>query len=65
EPQGSIISIIPTDDTSALIITADTVQNNTIKDFKNKFGKKVILQLPQQEMPKTTIQFPLPLKASK
>lgn len=65
EPQGSIISIIPTDDTSALIITADTVQNSTIKDFKNKFGKKVILQLPQQEMPKTTIQFPLPLKASK
>ena len=65
EPQGKIISILPTDDTSVLVITADSVQPGTEKAFKKKFGKKVIVQTPPEETPTTTIQFPLPLKPTK
>ena len=65
EPQGKIISILPTDDTSVLVITADSVQPGTVKAFKKKFGKKVIVQTPPEKTPTTTIQFPLPLKATK
>ena len=65
EPQGKIISILPTDDASVLVITADSVQPGTIKAFKKKFGKKVIIQTPPEDIPTTTIQFPLPLKPTK
>ena len=65
EPQGKIISILPTDDASVLVITADSVQPGTVKAFKKKFGKKVIVQTPPEEIPTTTIQFPLPLKPTK
>lgn len=65
EPKGKIISILPNDDASVLIITADSVQDGTVKAFKKKFGKKVIVQTPPEEMPSTTIQFPLPLKPTK
>ena len=65
EPKGKIISILPNDDASVLIITADSVQDGTVKAFKKKFGKKVIVQTPPDEMPSTTIQFPLPLKPTK
>lgn len=64
EPQGSIISILPSDDTSSLVITADSVEPPTVKAFKKKFGKNVVVQLPQEETT-TPIQFPLPLKATK
>ena len=40
EPQGKIISILPNDDASVLVITADSVQAGTAKAFKKKFGKK-------------------------
>ena len=65
EPQGKIISILPNDDASVLVITADSVQAVTTKAFKKKFGKKVVLQTPPTETPATTIQFPLPLKPTK
>lgn len=65
EPQGKIISIQPNDDASVLVITADSVQADTTKAFKKKFGKKVMLQTPPTETPATTIQFPLPLKPTK
>ena len=65
EPQGKIISILPTDDASVLVITADSVQSGTVKAFKKKFGKKVIVQTPPEETPTTTIQFPLPIKPTK
>ena len=48
-----------------LVITADSVQPGTVKAFKKKFGKKVIIQTPPEEIPTTTIQFPLPLKPTK
>jgi len=62
EPKGNIISIRPNDDTSALIITADSVQKDTVKAFKKKFKNNVVLQLPQPETVKAdaAIQFPLP-----
>lgn len=62
EPKGNIISIRPNDDTSALIITADSVQKDTVKAFKKKFKNNVVLQLPQPETvkPDAAIQFPLP-----
>ena len=62
EPKGNIISIRPNDDTSALIITADSVQKDTVKAFKKKFKNNVVVQLPEPETvkPDATIQFPLP-----
>ena len=62
EPKGNIISIRPNDDTSALIITADSVQKDTVKAFKKKFKNNVVIQLPEPETVKSdaTIQFPLP-----
>ena len=62
EPKGNIISIRPNDDTSALIITADSVQKDTVKAFKKKFKNNVVVQLPQPETVKAdaAIQFPLP-----
>lgn len=62
EPKGNIISIRPNDDTSALIITADSVQKDTVKAFKKKFKNNVVIQLPQPETVKAdaAIQFPLP-----
>ena len=62
EPKGNIISIRPNEDTSALIITADSVQKDTVKAFKKKFKNNVVVQLPQPETvkPDATIQFPLP-----
>lgn len=62
EPKGNIISIHPNDDTSALIITADSVQKDTVKAFKKKFKNNVVVQLPEPETvkPDATIQFPLP-----
>ena len=62
EPKGNIISIRPNDDTSALIITADSVQKDTVKAFKKKFKNNVVVQLPQPETvkPDAAIQFPLP-----
>ena len=62
EPKGNIISIRPNDDTSALIITADSVQKDTVKAFKKKFKNNVVVQLPQPETVKVdaAIQFPLP-----
>ena len=43
EPQGKILSIAPNTDTSALLITVDSIQKPTLKAFKKKFGKKVVL----------------------
>ena len=62
EPKGNIISIRPNDDTSTLIITADSVQKDTVKAFKKKFKNNVVVQLPQPETVKAdaAIQFPLP-----
>ena len=62
EPKGNIISIRPNDDTSALIITADSIQKDTVKAFKKKFKNNVVVQLPQPETlkPDAAIQFPLP-----
>ena len=62
EPKGNIISIRPNDDTSALIITADSVQKDTVKAFKKKFKNNVVVELPQPETVKVdaAIQFPLP-----
>ena len=62
EPKGNIISIRPNDDTSVLIITADSVQKDTVKAFKKKFKNNVVVQLPQPETvkPDAAIQFPLP-----
>jgi hypothetical protein len=62
EPKGNIISIRPNDDTSALIITADSVQKDTVKAFKKKFKNNVVVELPQPETvkPDAAIQFPLP-----
>ena len=62
EPKGNIISICPNDDTSALIITADSVQKDTVKAFKKKFKNNVVVELPQPETvkPDAAIQFPLP-----
>ena len=62
EPKGNIISIRPNDDTSALIITADSVQKDTVKAFKKKFKNNVVVELPQPEAVKAdaAIQFPLP-----
>ena len=62
EPKGNIISIRPNDDTSALIITADSVQKDTVKAFKKKFKNNVVVELPQPETVKAdaAIQFPLP-----
>ena len=62
EPKGNIISIRPNDDTSALIITADSVQKDTVKAFKKKFKNNVVVQLPELETVKAdaAIQFPLP-----
>ena len=48
--KGKIISIFPTDDASVLVITADSVQPGTVKAFKKKFGKKVIVQTPPEEI---------------
>ena len=42
-----------------------SLQPGTVKAFKKKFGKKVIVQTPPEEIPTTTIQFPLPLKPTK
>ena len=62
EPKGNIISIRPNDDASALIITADSIQKDTVKAFKKKFKNNVVVQLPQPETlkPDAAIQFPLP-----
>ena len=62
EPKGNIISIRPNDDTNALIITADSVQKDTVKAFKKKFKNNVVVELPQPETvkPDAAIQFPLP-----
>ena len=62
EPKGNIISIRPNDDTSALIITADSVQKDTVEAFKKKFKNNVVVELPQPETvkPDAAIQFPLP-----
>jgi len=62
EPKGNIISIHPNDDTSALIIIADSIQKDTVKAFKKKFKNNVIVQLPQPETvkPDAAIHFPLP-----
>lgn len=62
EPKGNIISIRPNDDTSALIITADSIQKDTVKAFKKKFKNNVVVQLPQPETvkPDAAIHFPLP-----
>lgn len=62
EPKGNIISIRPNDDTSALIIIADSIQKDTVKAFKKKFKNNVIVQLPQPETvkPDAAIHFPLP-----
>lgn len=67
EPKGTIISITPNDDTSALIITADSVQNDTVKAFKKKFKNAVVVQLPQPKIPEadSTIHFPLPQRNTK
>jgi len=43
EPKGNIISIRPNDDTSALIITADSVQKDTVKAFKKKFKNNMMM----------------------
>lgn len=62
EPQGKILSITPNTDTSALLITVDSIQKPTLKAFKKKFGEKVFLQLPPEPLANTNgaIQFPLP-----
>ena len=62
EPQGKILSIVPNTDTSALLITVDSIQKPTLKAFKKKFGEKVFLQLPPEPLANTNgaIQFPLP-----
>ncbi len=62
EPQGKILSIAPSTDTSALLITVDSIQKPTLKAFKKKFGEKVFLQLPPEPLANTNgaIQFPLP-----
>ena len=62
EPQGKILSIAPNTDTSALLITVDSIQKPTLKAFKKKFGEKVFLQLPPEPLTNTNgaIQFPLP-----
>ena len=62
EPQGKILSITPNTDTSALLITVDSIQKPTLKAFKKKFGEKVFLQLPPEPLTNTNgaIQFPLP-----
>ena len=62
EPQGKILSIAPNTDTSALLITVDSIQKPTLKAFKKKFGEKVFLQLPPEPLANTNgaIQFPLP-----
>ena len=46
EPQGKILSISPNTDTSALLITVDSIQKSTLKAFKKKFHDNVFLQLP-------------------
>ena len=62
EPKGKILSIAPNTDTSALLITVDSIQKPTLKAFKKKFGEKVFLQLPPEPLTNTNgaIQFPLP-----
>lgn len=61
EPTGNILAIKPSADTSTLILTVSAMNDATVKAFKKEFGKKVVLQLPQEETT-TTIQFPLPAK---
>ena len=62
EPQGKILSISPNTDTSALLITVDSIQKSTLKAFKKKFHDNVFLQLPPEPLTKSdgNIQFPLP-----
>ena len=62
EPRGKILSISPNTDTSALLITVDSIQKSTLKAFKKKFHDNVFLQLPPEPLTKSdgNIQFPLP-----
>ena len=62
EPQGKILSIAPNTDTSALLITVDSIHKPTLKAFKKTFGEKVFLQFPADPLTNTNgaIQFPLP-----
>ena len=62
EPQGKILSISPNTDTSALLITVDSIQKSTLKAFKKKFHDNVFLQLPPEPLTNSdgNIQFPLP-----
>ena len=62
EPKGNIIPSVLMTITSALIITADSVQKDTVKAFKKKFKNNVVVELPQPETVKAdaAIQFPLP-----
>lgn len=62
EPKGNILAIAPLEDTSALVLTVNTISDATTKAFKKQFGKRVILQLPQEETSSSMIQFPLPAK---
>lgn len=61
EPTGNILAIKPSADTSTLILTVSAMNDATVKAFKKEFGKKVVLQLPQEETA-SMIQFPLPAK---
>ncbi|MDU7842712.1 MAG: S-layer homology domain-containing protein, partial [Veillonella sp.] len=53
EPQGKILSISPNTDTSALLITVDSIQKSTLKAFKKKFHDNVFLQLPPEPLTKS------------
>ncbi|SNV74784.1 S-layer homology domain-containing protein [Veillonella rodentium] len=68
EPKGKIISIYPNTDTSALIITVDSIQKSTMKAFKKKFHDNVFLQLPPEPLTGGSdgnIHFPLPQRNTK
>nr|WP_252894296.1 hypothetical protein [Veillonella denticariosi] len=68
EPKGKIISIYPNTDTSALIITVDSIQKSTMKAFKKKFHDNVFLQLPPEPLTggsDENIHFPLPQRNTK
>ena len=58
------ISILPTDDASVLVITADSVQPGTVKALKKKFGKKVIVQTPPEEISDYDNPIPITIKTN-
>ena len=65
EPKGNIISIRPNDDTSALIITADSVQKDTVKAFKKKFKNNVVVTITTTRDSKSGCSDSIPIASTR